>query len=95
MQPPVSEVEGTLGSTCMGRYHGTGMVVGKAGRSLIAGLKHQLRCQSFFKPSASLGQPFELAHNSGDNASASGSGCLDAGLRLNPTFEIEGAHLGE
>lgn len=40
MQLPVSEIKGIGGSTCMGRYHGAGMVVGKAGRSLTAGLKH-------------------------------------------------------
>lgn len=27
---------------CMDVYHGTGVVFGKAGRSLIAGLKHDL-----------------------------------------------------
>jgi hypothetical protein len=49
----------------MGRYHGTGMVVGKAGRSLITGLKHRFRCHQFLEPGASLGQPFDLIQSSG------------------------------
>lgn len=45
MQLPASEIEGSPGSTCMGRYQGTGMVVGKAGHSLVIGLEHRFRCQ--------------------------------------------------
>jgi len=66
MRVPVSEIEGSRGGTCMGRYHGTGMVVGKAGSSLIAGLN--VEANHFLNPSASLGQPFGLAQSSGDGA---------------------------
>lgn len=54
MQLPVSKDEDGL---CRGRYHETGMVIGKAGRSLIAGLKHVLTSATL-QVSASLGRPF-------------------------------------
>lgn len=39
----------------MGRYHGTGRLVGKAGRSLIVGPEHTLLCQSSVRLVQALG----------------------------------------
>lgn len=42
MRHPVSEIEGSRGRFGMDAYHGSGIIVGKADRSLITGLMYDL-----------------------------------------------------